>query len=369
MEPMGSPETSEPSSEPFDLTVRAEYVPRTAVYLNTASAGIGPRSAADALRAATGAWADGTATFADSEAAVARARATYARLTGVTADRVAVGATVTTHVGMIAAALPAGAEVVVAEGDFSSVVNPFASRPDITLRTVPLDGVADAVRPGTGLVAVSSVQSADGRVADLASVREAARRHGSRVLVDATQSVGWLPLDADGYDYLVCGAYKWLLCPRGVSFLTVREGAEDGVSPHFAGWFAAEDPWGECYGPVRELARSARRFDVAPPFLPYIAGAESLALVERLGVTAVHDHDLALAERFRAGVADLGHKAVPPGAAPSAVVSVPGLAEAVPALGAAGIQVAARAGHLRASFHLYNTGADVDRLLGALAGR
>ncbi|MEU6340560.1 aminotransferase class V-fold PLP-dependent enzyme [Streptomyces sp. NPDC046977] len=336
-------------------------------YLNTASAGVGPRRAADVLRTAVTAWSDGSDDWVRNEAVLNTTRATYARLTGVPADRVAVGSSVTTHVGMIAAGLPAGAEVVLAEGDFSSLVNPFASRPDLAVRTVPLEGVADAVRPGTALVAVSAVQSADGRVADLAAVREAAGRHGARVLVDATQAVGWLPLTAGAYDYVVCGGYKWLLAPRGVSFLTVREGAEDGLSPHFAGWYAAEDPWGDCYGPVARLARSARRFDVLPPFLPYLAGAASLGLIEEVGVGVIGAHDTALAERFRAGLRELGHKAVPPGAHDSAIVAVPGLGDAAERLAAAGIRLSVRAGNLRAAFHLYNTEADVDLLLRVLA--
>lgn len=36
---------------------------------------------------------------------------------------------------------------------------------------------------------------------------------------------------------------------------------------------------------------------------------------------------------------------------------------------AAGVAVSARAGHLRAAFHLYTTEADVDRLLDLLAGQ
>ncbi|MFD3455748.1 aminotransferase class V-fold PLP-dependent enzyme [Streptomyces sp. NPDC058691] len=336
-------------------------------YLNTASAGVGPRRAADVLRTAVAAWSDGSDDWVRNELVLNTTRAAYARLTGVAADRVAVGSSVTTHVGMIAAGLPAGAEVVLAEGDFSSLVNPFASRPDLTLRTVPLEGLADAVRPTTALAAVSAVQSADGRVADLAAVREAADRHGARMLVDATQAVGWLPLATGAFDYVVCGGYKWLLAPRGVSFLTVREGAEDGLSPCFAGWYAAEDPWDDCYGPVARLARSARRFDVLPPFLPYLAGSASLGLIEEVGVEAIGAHDIALAERFRAGLKELGHKAVPPGAHDSAIVAVPGLGDAAERLAAAGIRVSVRAGNLRAAFHLYNTEADVDLLLSVLA--
>ncbi|MFE1884462.1 aminotransferase, partial [Streptomyces diastatochromogenes] len=72
------------------------------------------------------------------------------------------------------------------------------------------------------------------------------------------------------------------------------------------------------------------------------------------------------AARFRAGLATLGPEPVPaPG---SAIVSVPGLGGRQPGLSRAGIEVSDRAGNLRAAFHLFNTTADVDRLLDALSG-
>lgn len=78
----------------------------------------------------------------------------------------------------------------------------------------------------------------------------------------------------------------------------------------------------------------------------------------------IQSHDLALAERFRSGLSSLGHRAADSG---SPVVTVPGLGHAADTLAQAGIKVASRAGGLRASFHLYNSVADVDRTLDALS--
>jgi selenocysteine lyase/cysteine desulfurase len=334
-------------------------------YLNTASHGLTPARSAAAMHRAIDDWRVGD--FSAQGLPVIAARETYARLVGVPADRVAVGSAASVHAGLIAAGLPAGAEVLVAEGDFSSLVNPFTVRRDLKLRILPLERLAEEIRPGTGLVAVSSVQSADGRLADLQAIREAAARHGTRTLVDTTQSTGWLPIEAGDYDYVICAAFKWPMCPRGTAFLTVRESVAAELPPIFAGWSAGEDPWLSTYGPVAELAVSARRFDASPAFLSYAGAAESLALVEEIGVETIRAHDLALAQRFEAGLADLGHAPIPNGG--SAIVSVPGLGEAAGALEEAGISLSARAGNLRASFHLYNSSADVDRLLAALAAQ
>ncbi|MDX3638396.1 aminotransferase class V-fold PLP-dependent enzyme [Streptomyces sp. MB09-02B] len=349
--------------ETFESLVRAEFVPKN-TYLNTASTGLLPARAVDAMKAAVESVAAGRPQdmFADVEAA----RAAFGRITGVPDRRVAAGASVAVYSGLIATALPAGAEVLTAEGEFASLVNPFHVRGDLKVRQVPLERLAESVRPGTALVAVSAAQSADGRVADLDAIREAARERGARTFVDASQSAGWLPIEADAYDYVVAVAFKWLLCPRGVTFLVVPEDL-GGLTPLFAGWVAGEEPWDSCYGPVEELARSARRFDESPSLFSYAGARRSLALIEELGVARVRDHDLALADRFRAGLAALGHEPVPaPG---SAIVSVPGLGRRQAELSRAGVEVSDRAGHLRAAFHLYNTPADVDRLLDVLSGR
>jgi selenocysteine lyase/cysteine desulfurase len=346
-------------------TAQSEF-PLETTYLNTASMGIPPRSAADAMRQALDAWTAGRPSFDVYEPAVAAARSSFARITGTTADRVALSHTVTASVARIAAALPSGAEVLGVDGDFASVLNPFAMRADLRLRTVPLEKLADTVHAGTELVAVSAVQSADGRIADLAALREAAAGHGARLLIDASQAAGWLPLRTDDVDFVVCAGYKWLLGPFGVSYLAVREGAEDGVSTIQSSWYAAESPWDSCYGPVTALAASARRFDATPAFPLYVLASAAIAYVEKLGVAAVHAHDTALAARFRDGLRSLGHEPVP--AEGSAIVAVPGLGQAAERLAAAEVRASARAGNLRLSFHLYNSEADVDRALDVISG-
>ncbi|MFE4540793.1 aminotransferase class V-fold PLP-dependent enzyme [Streptomyces scopuliridis] len=343
----------------------AEFAPDM-TYLNTSSCGLLPRRSVEAVQAlardnATGRGGEGAGSFET----VGAARDSFARLAGVPAERVAVGGSVAVHVGLIASSLRPGDEVLFPEGDFSSVITPFAVRGDLVLRYAPLEKLAGEVRPGTALVAFSSAQSADGRVADLPAIRAAAAAHGARTLLDATQSAGWLPLDAGAYDYTVTGGFKFLLCPRGSSFLTVTEEAQGSLVPRHAGWVAAEDTWDSTYGAVERLATTARRFDEPPAFLSYYGAERSLALLEEIGIDAIHTHDTALAARFRAGLTGLGHEPVP---GESAIVSVPGLTHRHPDLRRARVAVSLRAGYVRAAFHLYNTTADVDRTLDVLAG-
>ncbi|MFI8516280.1 aminotransferase class V-fold PLP-dependent enzyme [Streptomyces sp. NPDC085481] len=341
----------------------AEFAPKQ-TYLNTSACALMPRRTVEAVTLLAEETAAGRPGGAGEFDIVDEARATFARLAHVTPDRVAVGSSVSVHVGMVAQSMAAGAEILFPEGDFSSVITPFTVRDDLKIRYVPLERLAESVRPETALVAFSAVQSADGRTADFAAVRAAAAAHGARTLLDATQSAGWLPLYAGEWDFTVSGGYKYLLCPRGASFITVTEEAQDVLRPIHAGWVTGEDLWANSYGPVRELARSARRFDEPAAFLSYHGAARSLALLEEIGIERIEAHNKALAARFRAGLDALGHPAV---ADDSTVVGIPGLGDRSDALREAGVLVSARAGNLRASFHLYNSSADVDRALEVLA--
>jgi selenocysteine lyase/cysteine desulfurase len=326
------------------------------VYLNTASYGLPPAPVWEALQAALADWRGGRTSWEHWGEATTAARGEFARLVGATPDRVAVGATVSGLVGTIAASLPR-ARLVAVEDEFTSLIFPFmAGGADVTL--VPLDRLAESVAPGTDLVAVSAVQSASGTVAPIADIAAAARAHGALLVVDGTQACGWLPLDASGCDALVCGAYKWLMSPRGTAFMVVGDALAERLVPFQAGWFAGEDVHAAYYGGPLRLASDARRFDTSPAWFSWVGTAPALGVVNELGVESIHAHDVRLANRFRAGLG------LPEG--DSAIVSAdaPGAAER---FARAGIQAAARAGRLRASFHVYNTDADVDAALNALA--
>nr|MDQ4029789.1 aminotransferase class V-fold PLP-dependent enzyme [Actinomycetota bacterium] len=209
-------------------------------YLNTASYGLPPRPAFEALQAALDEWRRGRTSWESWTTAVARARASFASLVGCEPDDVATGATVSELVGIVAASLPAGSQVLAAEVEFASTIFPWLAQEGIETRLVPLERLVESIDERTTLVAVSAVQSADGRIADLAALRRAA----PLLLVDATQACGWLPLQGHGADFLVCHSYKWLLSPRGAAFMAVRPERLDTLAPFHAGWWAAEDPYG-----------------------------------------------------------------------------------------------------------------------------
>jgi selenocysteine lyase/cysteine desulfurase len=292
--------------------------------------------------------------------ATGESREAWAALHGVAAADVAVAGQVSAFTGLVALALERGARIVCAERDFTSVIWPFAvAGADVVV--VPLDELASAIDGSTALVAVSAVQSIDGRVADLDAITEAASHHGALTCVDATQASGWLPLQADRFDFFMASAYKWLISPRGTSFMAVRPEAAERLRPHMAGWYAGDDPFETNYDAPLRLADDASRFDLSPAWLSWVGAAPALRLLGEVGVEAVYEHDVGLANRFRAG---LGMEA-----GNSAIVALPASDELVARLRSAEVSVTVREGFIRLSFHLWNTEAEVDRALEVAAGR
>jgi cysteine desulfurase len=86
-----------------------------------------------------------------------------------------------------------------------------------------VDALAGHVTSSTGLVAVMAVNNEIGVVHPLAEVAAIARRAGAKVLVDAVQAYGRMPLDVDA-DFLAVSAHK-VHGPKGIGALWVREGA------------------------------------------------------------------------------------------------------------------------------------------------
>ena len=329
------------------------------LYLNTASYGLPPTPAWDALQAVLADWRGGRTSWEGWGDSTEAARASFARMVGVPTDWIAIGANTSSMVGLIAASLPDGARVVSTEPEFTSLLWPFlAQQRDIEVECVPVGALPDAVDGRTDVVAVSLVQSSTGELADLDAVKDAAAAHDARLVVDATQACGWLPVDASRIDVLTCSAYKWLCSPRGTAFMSLRPELHDQVTPIAAGWYAGKDPYASFYGAPLRLAEDARRFDVSPAWFPWIATAPTLELLLDIGIEAIHEHNLRLANRCRASLG------LPPGN--SAIVSTE-LPEAEERLRNTRVMAAARAGLLRTSWHVYNTDEDVDELLTLLA--
>ncbi|MEJ2869230.1 aminotransferase class V-fold PLP-dependent enzyme [Actinomycetospora sp. OC33-EN08] len=318
-------------------------------YLNSPSVGVPPRHVVEAVRTWVDDWAAGGISAPAMDEPVDLSRAAFAALTGVPTTSVAVGSVVSGLLAPVAASFRPGTRVLTAAQEFTSVSFPFAAAGH-EVTEAPVAEVAERA-DDHDVVAVSVAQSADGALVDL----EGLRTTGAVVVLDATQSLGWLPVDLTWADVVVAGGYKWLLSPRGCAWGAFSERALERVTPSAAGWYAGEDRWSSVYGLPLRLAGSARRLDVSPAWMSFTGAAVALPWLAGLDRAAVHAHDVGLARRVRTelGLPETG----------SAIVSIPGDPQR---LLDAGVRCAARAGATRVGFHLHNTDADVDLVLDAL---
>lgn len=336
------------------------------LYLNTASMGLPLRATSDALTRELAGWSAGRRQANDYDGTVSRSRELYAELVHVPASWVAIGNQVSPLVGLIAASVPDGAEVLFAANDFTSVSFPFAAHADrgLRLREVPVHRIADEIGPDTAWVVVSAAQSATGAVADLDAIEAGAKKHGARTLIDLTQAAGWLDIDASRFDATVCAAYKWLLSPRGTAFLTLDPELHESIRPLAANWYAGEDPWTSIYGLPLRLAADARRFDVSPAWHAWVGTEASLEFLLDVGAPELEAHALEVSAAFAsaAGLPDARSAIL-------ALAPVEGAAEEIrDTLARLDVMAANRAGNLRLSFHVHNTAEEVAPLGEALRG-
>ena len=327
-------------------------------YLDTATYGLPPHSTLAAVEEAVAAWR-GRGSWLRWEEDGEACRELFARIVGAEPGEIAFVAAASVAAGIVAASLPAkaGDNVVLYERDFDSVMFPWLPLAErgVELRLLPLEQLADGVDERTALVAVSLVQSADGRAADL----QALKATGARLFLDGTQAVGSVAIDLDGIDYLVAHSYKWLLSPRGLAFFYVDPARLDEITPWLAGWKSRSNPFDDFYG-APELAQDAHRLDVSIPWFSAGGARASLELIAGLGIEAIAEHDLGLARSF---AAELG---VPEPASPIVRVHVEAAEEAVDRLRRAGVSCSSRSGSIRFAFHLYNDEDDVALALEAL---
>ena len=271
--------------------------------------------------------------------------------------------------------------IVATELDFPTLLYSWKVRPDAQLVVLESpDGVtvdpqqfADAVDERTLAVATSHVFFATGAVQDLTSIAEIARRAGAFTIIDGYQGAGQLPVDlpATGVDFYTAGPLKWLCGGPGLAYLYVRDELAGSLAPTITSWFATQDQFRFNPGDFR-YHDDARRFELGTPALPTVHTAlGGQEIVDQVGVPAVRNRNLMLADRLADGCREAGFhvRASSDPTTRSAIVPVahPTPAEAVSRLAVQGIVVDHRPGIVRASPHFYNTTDEVDAFVDALS--
>jgi selenocysteine lyase/cysteine desulfurase len=362
-------------------------------YLNTASMGLVPTAVQDEARAFDEEIASRGTTWFDEEQEIGvleRARDAAASMLNADSDSIAIVSSATEAICQVAVSLApgAGTNVVSVDMEFPSAVYPWRRVLEDTgaeLRLVEaaadpaslsLERVAALVDERTAVICVSHVQFANGCVLDLGRLSALARAHDARLVVDATQSMGLVPIDlaATRVDALVAGGYKWLCGPFGAAVAYVHPEWLRELRPAFVGWRSAVDPYA-LDARATALAPSARVLEFST--MSYTAGRAlggATEYVLGLGVERILAHDLALTDRLIAGLDRLGAEVITPrdpsARAGTVAARFPGrdAEEVARRLIAADVIVSPRFGATRFSAHFFNTLDDVEHALDVLDG-
>ena len=363
-------------------------VPDEVAYFNTASLSPMLRSVRaageSALRGRARPW---EISEADWFAGAERLRALAGRLVGGDAEGIALVPATSYGFAVAAANLPlaAGQQVLVLAEEYPSGVYTWrraAERTGAGIRTVTrapgqtwTEAVLAAIDERVAIVSAPHVHWTDGGLVDLDQVATRARAAGARLVVDASQSLGVMPLDVAALrpDFVVSVGYKWLLGPFGRGYLWVAEEHREG-RPLEENWIVragAEDFAGlvdyrDAYQPgARRYDHGGRtQFELTPMA---VAGLEQvLAWGPAHIAPALGQVTAEIANRITA--ADAGFTVAEPRGPHLLGIRIPGGAtgRVATALKEANCFVARRGDAIRVSPHLHVTPTDVDRLVTTL---
>ena len=376
-------------SQTIDGQRAAFNVPEDIAYFNTAS--LSPqlhsvRAAGDlALERRGRPW---TISSADWFTDVERLRSLFAQIIGASAEGVALVPATSYGFAIAARSLPlrAGRRVLVLQDEYPSGVYTWraaARRSGAEVLTVTrepgqswTEAVLVALDESVEIVSVPNVHWTDGALVDLGPIAARARELGARLVIDASQSVGAMPIDVGELepDFLVSVGYKWQLGPFGLGYLYVAEEHRQG-EPLEENWIsrAGSEDLTRLVDYRDEYQPGARRFDVGGR-TKFELTPMAIAALEQILEWEVPRIAATLAQRtseIAGRAAGLGLDPVPDERRGPHLLGVrlPEQARdrALSALEEANCFVAVRGSSLRIAPHLHTTHEDVERLFEGLA--
>jgi len=351
------------------------------VYLNTAGGGpISEPAAAAGSAYYEQSLRDGDVHWDDWLEQVEDARRKLARLLNTGPRNVAFLANASTGLGIAAHMLRGRGRMLAVADEFPSCTLPFLQlgfEVDFVATDrgggVRVDELAAACSDETATLVISFVQYKSGFRNDLARLGDLCRERDIAFVVDATQGIGAFPLDVGsaGIDFLSFSGYKWANAGYSIAALSVSERFLVPESFPLVGWRSPREPYALAYDRL-EIAESAAALEQGhPPFAGVFALSAALDLIERAGMDEISERIVDLTRYLHARLDAAGIDVISTREdahlSGITIAASDDPAGAVQHLRQRGILVSSRGEGIRVSVHYYNSRADVDRFVEALA--
>jgi selenocysteine lyase/cysteine desulfurase len=314
-------------------------------------------------------------------------RTTAAQLLECSADCIAIVPSASYGTATAARNLPVrtGQTILVLDEQFPSNYYPWqrlAEQNNASLKVVPWPeghdwtaAVLDHLTPDVAIAALPHVQWTSGGRLDLIRIGEACRKLGAALALDLTQSLGALPFSVRDVqpDFAVAANYKWLMGPYTTGLLY--------VAPKWHGGQPLEENWIQranasdfasliLYTPNYD--EGARRFDMGERsnFALLPAAIRAMKQLLEWNVARISETAGTLNRQLATAAAELGFSSPPEHLRAPHYLCLrrkAGIPRELPEmLAREKVFVSVRGSSIRVTPHVYNSAADVERLIDCL---
>ncbi|WP_126428777.1 aminotransferase class V-fold PLP-dependent enzyme [Brevibacillus marinus] len=275
-------------------------------YINTAAASAPPRQVVEAIAD----YLHKTASLGpylpsfrrETYAKVDEIREKAGAFIGASAREIAFVKNGTEAINFIAGGLAwnEGDEVILADLEFHSNFVPWLKlqrEGKIKLKVLKTDNsgvisVAELeklITPRTRLITVSHLPNASGALQPVQEICALAKRHNVLTLVNASQTLGLVPIDVKelNCDFLAACGRKWLRGPEGSGILYIREELIDSIQPVLIGWGGTS--W-DFETNEYSFLPIAKRVEAGCPIVPSILGlGAAIDYAANIGIQAIFE--------------------------------------------------------------------------------
>jgi selenocysteine lyase/cysteine desulfurase len=305
-----------PHDEEFWTFVREQFpLRRDPVYMNNGTMGPSPYVVIDAVRAEMetvdregkyGGWDD--------------VRPTIARFVHAAPEEIALTHNVTEGINIVASGLPLkrGDEVLVTNHEHAGNAIPWlarARRDGIVVKPVllaataaeTLNRISDAITGRTRVIAVPHVTCTTGQVLPGREISALGHDRGLWVMLDGAHTPGMIPCDVQelGCDFFATCGHKWMMGPKGTGFLVVRREMLEVLEPSWVGG-GVDTGWDVTKGTLA-YRKDAHRFDFASQSAALTTGlGAAIDFLYHLGMANVAARGQELAAGLRGALKKLG---------------------------------------------------------------